>query len=209
MLSGCKLPKLNFVSAPGSPADIKVVVSSPQSLLVSWLPPTEPNGIITKYNLYTRYIYRCYWSVMQCVMWYLHGRACRRVVLMQAQVGSHSLPDCAASHSRNQKSAYSLHQEPRTSPTLCPDFTATIGLSFRMVDGRDELNHGKRNLPSQHTSFESKGLQQHVEYQFWVTASTRVGEGQSSRVVAQVPTVRGEIHGHCFSFNGNYVHHLL
>ncbi|PSN52800.1 Down syndrome cell adhesion molecule-like protein Dscam2 [Blattella germanica] len=86
--------------APGSPADIKVVVSSPQSLLVSWLPPTEPN------------------------------------------------------------------------------------------DGRDELNHGKRNLPSQHTSFEAKGLQQHVEYQFWVTASTRVGEGQSSKVVAQVPTSR-------------------
>ncbi|KAJ9598443.1 hypothetical protein L9F63_010887, partial [Diploptera punctata] len=99
--------------APGSPADIKVVVSSPQSLLVSWIPPTEPNGVITKYNLYTR-----------------------------------------------------------------------------MVDGRDELNHGKRNLPSQHTSFEAKGLQQHVEYQFWVTASTRVGEGQSSKVVAQVPTSR-------------------
>ena len=60
-----------------------------------------------------------------------------------------------------------------------------------MVDGRDELNHGKRNLPSQHTSFEAKGLQQHVEYQFWVTASTRIGEGQSSKVVAQVPTSRG------------------
>lgn len=71
-----------------------------------------------------------------------------------------------------------------------------VCVSFRIVDGRDELNHGKRNLPSQHTSFESKGLQQHVEYQFWVTASTRVGEGQSSRVVAQVPTVRGERHGH-------------
>ncbi|XP_068083857.1 cell adhesion molecule Dscam2 [Anabrus simplex] len=99
--------------APGSPADIKVVVSSPQSLLVSWLPPTEPNGIITKYNLYTR-----------------------------------------------------------------------------VVDGREELNHGKRNLPSQDTSYEAKGLQQHVEYQFWVTASTRVGEGQSSRVVAQVPSNR-------------------
>lgn len=39
---------------PGSPADIKVVVSSPQALFISWLPPLEPNGIITKYNLYTR-----------------------------------------------------------------------------------------------------------------------------------------------------------
>ncbi|XP_046689098.1 Down syndrome cell adhesion molecule-like protein Dscam2, partial [Homalodisca vitripennis] len=59
-----------------------------------------------------------------------------------------------------------------------------------VVDGREELNHGKRNLPSQHMSYEAKGLQPHVEYQFWVTASTRVGEGQSSRVVAQVPTSR-------------------
>nr|CAD7459082.1 unnamed protein product [Timema tahoe] len=98
---------------PGAPAEIKVVVSSSQSLLVSWLPPNDPNGVLTKYNLYTR-----------------------------------------------------------------------------IVDGRDELNHAKRNLPSQHTSYESKGLQQHVEYQFWVTASTRVGEGHSSRVVAQVPTSR-------------------
>ena len=40
---------------PGSPADIKVVVSSPQALFISWLPPVEPNGVITKYNLYTRY----------------------------------------------------------------------------------------------------------------------------------------------------------
>jgi len=39
---------------PGSPADIKVVVSSPQALFISWLPPLEPNGVITKYNLYTR-----------------------------------------------------------------------------------------------------------------------------------------------------------
>ncbi|GFG32700.1 hypothetical protein Cfor_00545 [Coptotermes formosanus] len=99
--------------APGSPADIKVVVSSSQSLLVSWLPPAEPNGIITKYNLYTR-----------------------------------------------------------------------------MVDARGEVKHEKHNVPSQHTTFEFKGLEQRAEYQFWVTAFTRVGEGQSSRVVAQVPTSR-------------------
>ncbi|XP_073976308.1 Down syndrome cell adhesion molecule 2 isoform X2 [Rhodnius prolixus] len=99
--------------APGSPGDIKVMISSPQSLLVSWLPPLQPNGIITKYTLYTR-----------------------------------------------------------------------------VVDGQSELNHGKRNIPHDHTYFESKNLQQHIEYQFWVTASTRVGEGPSSRVVSQVPTNR-------------------
>jgi hypothetical protein len=45
----------SFYLVPGSPADIKVVVSSPQALFISWLPPLEPNGVITKYILYTRY----------------------------------------------------------------------------------------------------------------------------------------------------------
>uniref|UniRef100_A0A1B0GKQ0 Down syndrome cell adhesion molecule-like protein Dscam2 n=2 Tax=Lutzomyia longipalpis TaxID=7200 RepID=A0A1B0GKQ0_LUTLO len=89
--------------APEAPADIKVVVSSPQSLFVSWLPPNEPNGVITKYNLYTRVL-----------------------------------------------------------------------------------------------SYEAKGLQAHVEYQFWVTASTRVGEGKSSRVASQITSNRARI----ISFGG-------
>ncbi|XP_024945332.1 Down syndrome cell adhesion molecule-like protein Dscam2 isoform X13 [Cephus cinctus] len=111
---------------PGSPADIKVVVSSPQALLISWLPPLEPNGIITTYNLYTR-----------------------------------------------------------------------------IVNGREELNHGKRVLPATNTFFEASGLQSHVEYQFWVTASTRVGEGQSSRVAAQVPTNR--VAARITSFGGHII----
>ncbi|XP_043473238.1 Down syndrome cell adhesion molecule-like protein Dscam2 isoform X4 [Leptopilina heterotoma] len=111
---------------PGSPADIKVVVSSPQALFISWLPPLEPNGIITKYNLYTR-----------------------------------------------------------------------------VVDGREELNHGKRNLPATNNFFEATGLQQHVEYQFWVTGSTRVGEGQSSKVAAQVPTNR--VPARISSFGGHVI----
>ncbi|XP_029678061.1 Down syndrome cell adhesion molecule-like protein Dscam2 [Formica exsecta] len=112
---------------PGSPADIKVVVSSPQALFISWLPPLEPNGVITKYNLYTR-----------------------------------------------------------------------------VVDGREELNHGKKTLPATSTYFEATDLQQHVEYQFWVTGSTRMGEGQSSRVTAQVPTNR--VPARITSFGGHMVH---
>ncbi|XP_017789057.1 PREDICTED: Down syndrome cell adhesion molecule-like protein Dscam2 [Habropoda laboriosa] len=111
---------------PGCPADIKVVVSSPQALFISWLPPLEPNGIITKYNLYTR-----------------------------------------------------------------------------IVDGREELNHGKRTLPATSTYFEATDLQQHVEYQFWVTGSTRVGEGQSSKVAEQVPTNR--VPARITSFGGHVV----
>lgn len=59
------------------------------------------------------------------------------------------------------------------------------------MDGRQEIDHAKQIIPSQHTTFEAKGLQSHVEYQFWITASTRIGEGQSSRVASQVTTSRG------------------
>lgn len=100
-------------TAPEAPADIKVVVSTPQSMFISWLPPVEPNGLINKYNLYTR-----------------------------------------------------------------------------VVNGREELNHEKRNLPSQQHHYEAKGLQAHIEYQYWVTASTRVGEGKSSKVVTAITTNR-------------------
>lgn len=99
--------------APEAPVDIKVVVSSPQSLFVLWLPPSEPNGNIIKYNLYTR-----------------------------------------------------------------------------VVNGREELNHEKRSLGAQVLNYEAKGLQAHIEYQFWVTASTRVGEGKSSRVASAITNNR-------------------
>ncbi|XP_058831699.1 cell adhesion molecule Dscam2 isoform X4 [Topomyia yanbarensis] len=99
--------------APEAPSDIKIAISSPSSLYVSWLPPSEPNGIITKYNLY-----------------------------------------------------------------------------MRAVNGREELSNDKRNLlPHQHY-FEAKQLQSHTEYQFWVSASTRVGEGKSTRVVSQMTSNR-------------------
>ncbi|XP_037543605.1 Down syndrome cell adhesion molecule-like protein 1 homolog [Nematolebias whitei] len=37
---------------PGSPAGIKAVPSSPNSVVVSWLPPLKPNGVIRKYTIY-------------------------------------------------------------------------------------------------------------------------------------------------------------
>ncbi|XP_067102684.1 LOW QUALITY PROTEIN: cell adhesion molecule DSCAML1 [Osmerus mordax] len=37
---------------PGPPAGIKAVPSSASSVVVSWLPPHKPNGIIRKYNIY-------------------------------------------------------------------------------------------------------------------------------------------------------------
>ncbi|XP_050537388.1 cell adhesion molecule Dscam2 isoform X2 [Daktulosphaira vitifoliae] len=95
--------------APGPPEEIKIAIASAQSLIVSWAPPKYSNGVLLRYNLYTR-----------------------------------------------------------------------------VLNGGEELNHMKRTLPSHQTTYEAKGLQQQVEYQFWVTASTKVGEGQSSKVATQI-----------------------
>jgi Fibronectin type III domain len=61
------------------------------------------------------------------------------------------------------------------------------------MDGRQEVDHAKQTISSQQTNYEAKGLQSHIEYQFWITASTRIGEGQSSRVSSQIASNRGTI----------------
>lgn len=57
---------------------------------------------------------------------------------------------------------------------------------YRVMSGEEEINHMKRTLPSHNLMYEVKGLQQLLEYQFWVTASTKIGEGQSSKVATQI-----------------------
>merc|ERR1719361_1627925 len=39
---------------PGPPASIKVVVDRQDAVVVSWLPPRQPNGVIVHYNVYVR-----------------------------------------------------------------------------------------------------------------------------------------------------------
>uniref|UniRef100_T1J197 Down syndrome cell adhesion molecule n=1 Tax=Strigamia maritima TaxID=126957 RepID=T1J197_STRMM len=41
-------------SVPGPPAEIKALVMSSDAILVSWLPPRNPNGIITKYSIFMK-----------------------------------------------------------------------------------------------------------------------------------------------------------
>jgi hypothetical protein len=43
---------LIFPTVPSAPADIKVVISSTNKILVSWLPPLHPNGQITGHTFY-------------------------------------------------------------------------------------------------------------------------------------------------------------
>lgn len=119
-------PLDDFLSVPDPPIDIKVVVSTPTGLFISWIPPSQPHGIVTKYNVYVR-----------------------------------------------------------------------------TGNSRDDKNTDKKSVPSQQLQFEVKGLQAFTEYQFWVTAVTRVGEGKPSRIVTQVTSNR--IPARIISFGGTLV----
>ncbi|XP_049876722.1 Down syndrome cell adhesion molecule-like protein Dscam2 isoform X5 [Pectinophora gossypiella] len=96
---------------PSAPADIKAVVSSRNKILVSWLPPSSPNGILVGYTLYM--------SVIE--------------------------------------------------------------------DGREEGTH-KRMLSPSTLSHETSRSPPRATHQFWVSASTRLGEGEATRVVTVLPT---------------------
>ncbi|XP_068620593.1 cell adhesion molecule Dscam1 [Battus philenor] len=96
---------------PSAPADIKAVVSSRNKILVSWLPPASPNGVLVGYTLYM--------SVIE--------------------------------------------------------------------DGREEGTH-KRMLSPSTLSHETARSPPRATHQFWVSASTRLGEGEATRVVTVLPT---------------------
>lgn len=108
--------KLKF-TAPEAPVAIKALVMSSDSILVSWKPPTEPNGIIEQYTVYVQ----------------------------------EESPDKVKSHK------------------VIP-------------------NHRNQNL-----SFQAKDLDSNLKYQFWVTASTNIGEGQASKKISVSPNTNGNI----------------
>ncbi|XP_024939099.1 Down syndrome cell adhesion molecule-like protein Dscam2 isoform X35 [Cephus cinctus] len=95
---------------PDAPVAIKALVMSPESILVSWRPPSQPNGVISQYTVYTK-------------------------------------PENA--------------DEP-TSQKVPPN----------------QLTH------------EASGLDKQYRYDFWVTASTNIGEGEASDIVPLSPSVR-------------------
>ncbi|XP_055318397.1 cell adhesion molecule Dscam2 isoform X21 [Sitodiplosis mosellana] len=94
---------------PEAPTAVKALVYGAQAILVSWRPPTQPNGIISQYTVYSR------------------------------EEGSEAEPK-------------------------------------------------KEKVPAYQMSFEASGLEMNKPYEFWVTASTNIGEGQQSKSVISIPS---------------------
>lgn len=104
-------------SAPEAPIAIKALVMSAESILVSWRPPSQPNGVISQYTVYTK------------------------------------------------------------------------------ADNTEEPTSQK--VPPNQLTHEASGLDKQRRYDFWVTASTNIGEGEASKIVALAPSVRGTYPSAC------------
>ncbi|XP_062698638.1 cell adhesion molecule Dscam2 isoform X47 [Aedes albopictus] len=92
---------------PEAPTAVKALVMSEGSILVSWQPPSQPNGVILQYTVYIK-------------------------------IGD---------------------QEPKS-----------------------------HKVPSYQMSYEASGLEKNQQYDFWVTASTTIGEGQRSKTLSAMPS---------------------
>ncbi|KAJ9577944.1 hypothetical protein L9F63_025194, partial [Diploptera punctata] len=103
---------------PGPPAGIKALALTGDSILVSWLPPEQPNGIIVQYTVYI--------------------------------------------------------ETSETGP----------------VEKHEPTSFPVRVAPGTETVFEVRSLVELQRYEFWVTASTIVGEGEGTRPVTQTPNSR-------------------
>ncbi|XP_050305192.1 cell adhesion molecule Dscam2 isoform X16 [Anthonomus grandis grandis] len=113
---------------PEAPTAVKALVMSADSILVSWKPPTEPNGIIEYYIVY-------------------------------------------------YKVAGDADEKPK-SQKIVP------------------------NIRNQNLSFQAKGLDSNLKYEFWVTAATNIGEGQPSKKVSVSPNT--SVPAKTASFDDNF-----
>lgn len=102
-------------TVPEAPTSVKALVMSAESILVSWRPPTQPNGVIAQYTVYTK----------------------------------------------------TNNSEQPTSEKIPPT----------------QLTH------------EVTTLEDGRKYDFWVTASTNIGEGQPSKIVSITPSASGKNFG--------------
>ncbi|XP_068085343.1 cell adhesion molecule Dscam1 [Anabrus simplex] len=99
---------------PEAPSAIKALVMSAESILVSWKPPEQPNGVVTQYTVYVR-----------------------------------------------EDSEEAKDEEPKS-----------------------------QKVSASQMSYEASGLKKKERYEFWVTASTVIGEGQASKSVTLTPSTR-------------------
>lgn len=104
--------------------------SQPDAILVSWRPPTKPNGVILQYTLYERK--------------FVDGD----------QVSFHSMTNFTCN-------TYNLEVTP-------------------LKDVKEHV------VPATVLTFDATSLETKKRYEFWVKASTKIGQSEKTKVMSQV-----------------------
>lgn len=66
---------------------------------------------------------------------------------------------------------------------------------YKVAGDSDEKPKSQKivpNIRNQNLSFQAKGLDSNLKYEFWVTAATTIGEGQPSKKVNVSPSNSGK-----------------
>uniref|UniRef100_A0A146KTM2 Down syndrome cell adhesion molecule-like protein Dscam2 n=1 Tax=Lygus hesperus TaxID=30085 RepID=A0A146KTM2_LYGHE len=109
---------------PDSPTAVKALAMSDESILISWKPPANPNGLITQYTVYIK------------------------------------------------------------------------------EEGDNGESPRSQKMPPSQMTYEASGLKNDGKYEFWVTASTNIGEGQPSKPVVLSPN--SEVPARIASFDSHF-----
>lgn len=135
---------------PDAPAAIKAAALTADSILISWLPPKNRNGIISHYTVYAREAGRKGQTKSEYPKWAWLTHCIETVCIFLAfRFFSSFFPDSRSAHMvRVDENGYPV-------------------------------------------TFEARSLAENQMYEFWVSASTSVGEGEPTSVVAQATNTRG------------------
>lgn len=158
---------------PEEPEDIKALVLAPDAIIVSWRPPRKPNGLVQTYTVYGKLKESSVSSTK-------HFRNCYPSI----KITSYYIVLGHAMHTIRKAERFQ-------------ELTAT-SCQFQSKE-----NLRRVSVPSGQLYHEVRNLRSGQRYEFWVTASTSVGEGPPSKRALQTPDTKGKFVSHaapCYSF---------
>jgi hypothetical protein len=161
------------------PAGVRILITGSDSALVSWLEPLHHNGQLLKYTVYWREVdnNRSKTSITIPKSLRAFGSSTSSALSVGLAGSVSSSPGLGSSGPTGNAHSGSalLTSGLSTSPALGQP---TSGKYFYIVKNGGRRRY--RKLPEPQPQYKLSALRSNVEYQLWLSASTRRGEGSST-----------------------------
>ncbi|KAF2351009.1 Fibronectin type III [Trinorchestia longiramus] len=159
---------------PSTPSPMKAVAGGPDSVVLGWHAPLHPNGALTHYTLYYRP---------------LNAHHAKHSVTVD--ISRHLLSPPTAVRNVNHSYQQRRRRDTYSSPAVRRPMSGVFGPHLSNVPADVDVSElVDLNAKSAFWIQEIDNLDGHASFEFWMTASTGVGESPPSRVVVQSPTSR-------------------